>query len=51
MVTFRYESHHEKTCLRGLQPGPTQTARSAATEDCKRLEIPDLGSRGIVLSM
>ena len=32
----------------GYRPGPTQTGAHASTEDDKRLEISDLGSRGIV---
>ena len=40
------ELHREKTSLPGFQPGPTQT-----TEDGWRLEVSDLGSRGIVLSV
>ena len=44
--TSLYEPHHEKTCILGCQPGPTQTGT-----DGYRLEILDIGSRGIVLSM
>ena len=35
-----YEPRHEKTCLRGLRPGKTQTS----------LEMSDIETRGIILS-
>ena len=44
------ESRHEKTCLWGFRRGPKQMG-CTATEDGQRLEVLDLGSRGIVLSM
>ena len=40
----------EKTRLRVFRPGPTQPGYTT-TEDGYRLEIFDLGSRGIVLSV
>ena len=42
-----YESRHEKTDLLDFRPGPTHTD----VRPQKRLEISELGSRGIVLSM
>ena len=44
------EPRCEKTGLRDFRPGPTQTG-CTAKEDGQRLEISDLGSRGIVLSV
>ena len=40
-----------KTGLQGFRPGPTQTRLCVTTEEGERLEISDIGSRGIVLSM
>ena len=40
-IGFSYEPRHERAGLRGFRPGLTQT----------RLEIADLGRRGIVLSV
>ena len=49
-VTILYEPCHEKTCLRGFRPGPTQLKPScSATEDDSRLAISDLESRVIVI--
>ena len=39
----------EETGLQGFRPGPTPGC--TATEDGLRLEIYDLGSKGIVLAM
>ena len=44
------EPRCEKTGLRGFRSGPTQT-RLSHTEDGWRVEILDLGNRGIVLSV
>ena len=46
----RYESVHENTNYLGFRPGTTQTS-CTVTEDGYRLEILDLESRGIVLSV
>ena len=43
------EPRHEKTCLRGLQPGYTQTSRSA-TKTSQGLESLDIASIDIILS-
>ena len=47
-----FEQGLEKACLKGFQPGPTQTGLTA-TEDGWRLEIEDLESKvsGIAPSM
>ena len=45
------EPRCEKTCHRGFPPGPTQTGLHSHTEDGYRLEISDLGRRGVVLSI
>ena len=42
-----YEASHEKTCIQVFQQG---LLSCTATEDGYRLEISDLGSRGIALS-
>ena len=42
---MHYEPHHEKICLGGLKPDPTQTRHRIW------LEMLDLENRGIVLSM
>ena len=45
-LSLIFEPCHDKTCLQGrYKPGCT------ATKDGLRLEISDLGSRGIVKSM
>ena len=43
-------SHCEKTCLRGFPTGQIQTGLYSQ-KNGKRLEISDLGRRGIVLSV
>ena len=45
-----YEPRSEKTGRRSFRPGPTQ-AGLYSQKDGQRLEISDLGSRGIVLSV
>ena len=44
------EPHHKKTCLWGFRQGLTQPS-GTTTVNGKRLEISDLGSRGIVQSI
>ena len=44
--TSLFEPHHKKTCILGFRPGRTPTGT-----DGYRLEILDLSSRGIVLSI
>ena len=60
LASFAFEPRCEETGLRSFRPGPKVFGVSdqvqhkpgcAATEDSKRLEISDLGSRGIVLSV
>ena len=46
---IKYEPRSEKTCL-GISDQDPHKPGCTATEDCKRLEISDLGRRGIVLS-
>ena len=41
----------EETVLRGFRPGPTQTRLYSHRSHACRIEISDLGSRGIVLSV
>ena len=45
-----YEPRHEKTCLWGFQPGPTQTEQYSHKRWLEAGNL-DLGSRGIILSM
>ena len=44
-----FESCHKKSCLRGFQPGKTQTSL-LTTETSYRLEILNIETRGIILS-
>ena len=34
-LNLRFESRHEKTCLRGFRPGPTQTGLHSCTADLR----------------
>ena len=45
------EPCYEQIGLRGFRPEVRHKPGCTATEDGKRLEITDLGSRGIVLSV
>ena len=42
---LKLSHYHEKTCLRDLRPGKTQTALCS-----QRLEISDIKTRDIILS-
>ena len=46
-----FEPRCEKIGLRGFQPGLTQTGVNSHRRYGQRLEISDIGSRGIVLSV
>ena len=50
-ATIINEPYHKKICLRGIRSGHTQTVQWSHVGDGKRLGIPDIESREIVLSM
>ena len=45
-ITFKWR--HDKPCIRGFRPGPIHTG-CTTTEDGYRLEIFEVGSRGVVI--
>ena len=45
------EPHHEKTCLQGVRPGPSQTGLCNYRKQIRGLKFPHLKCRGTVLSV